>query len=128
MLCEYSFRQKAVDYFYKRFHLRSLTAVLNAPKLFKVKRNPKVWFTFNAMVKGKANTYVKMKKSKYCKNGVVPCKSMWKMVWINNWNNCSVMFRKIGVLEFLGRHAWWRSLLLRCAACSLKSYLRPSPS
>ena len=31
MDCEYSYRRKAVNYFYKKLHLRSLTGVLNAP-------------------------------------------------------------------------------------------------
>ena len=31
-------------------------------------------------VQGKVNSYAKM-RSKYCKKGVVPCKSMRKMIW-----------------------------------------------
>ena len=72
---------------------------------------------FYAKVQGKVNTNAKIKKSK----------SMWKMVWLNSWNNCSEMFWKIAVLNFLEKHAWWRPLLPRCAACSLELYWRPTP-
>ena len=47
-----------------------------ASGISKVKCNLKVKFTFYAKVQGKVNTYAKMKKSKYCKKGVVSCKSM----------------------------------------------------
>ena len=50
------------------------------------------------------------------------------MVWLNKWNSCSEIFRKIAVVEFLGRHTWWRSLLPRCAGCTLECYWRPTPS
>ena len=71
--CEYSYRRKAVNYFCQKPHLRSLTGVLKMLLQY-------------LKVQGKVNTYAKMKKSKYCKKGVKSHKSMWKMVWLNNWN------------------------------------------
>ena len=76
----------------------------------------------------KLNTSAKMKNSKYCKKGVVSCKNMWKMVWLNNRNNPFEMFRKIASFEFLEKDAWRRPLVPRCAACSLGSYWRPTLS
>ena len=52
----------------------------------------------------------------------------WKMVRLNNWNNCSEMFRKIAIPKFLGEHAWRRLFLPRCAAWSLEHYWRPTSS
>ena len=54
---------------------------------------------------------------KYCKKGLVTCKSMQKLVWLNSWNSCSEMFRKTAALKFLGKHAWWRPLLSMCTTC-----------
>ena len=45
-------------------------------------------------------------KSKYCKNGVVSCKSLQKLAWPNSQNSCSEMFQKKGVVKFLGKHEW----------------------
>ena len=84
--------------------------------------------TFYVKVQGKANTYAKMKKSKHCKKGVAFCKILWKMVWLKSSDNCSEMFQKIAVLKFLGKHAWWRPLLPRCATRSLEHYWRPTSS
>ena len=72
-------------------------------------------------MQGKVNTYAKM-KSKYCKKGVVSCKSMQKLVWLNSLNSYSEMFRKKAVLKFLGKHAWRRPLLSKFTACSLERY------
>ena len=48
-----------------------------------------------------------MKKSKYCKKGVLSCKNMWKMVSLKNWNMfwnvpkncCSLISREACVVE-----------------------------
>ena len=49
-----------------------------------------------------------------------------KIVWLNDRNNCSEIFhkiaRKVTVLKFPGKHAWWKPLLPRCAAWSLERY------
>ena len=94
----------------------------------KVTCNLKVKFTFYAKVQGKVNTYAKMKKSKHCKKDNDILQEHMKIVWLKRWDNCYEMFQKIAVLKFLGKHAWWRPLLPRCAAYSLERYWRPIPS
>ena len=90
----------------------------------KVKCNLKVKFTFYSKVQRKGSTYAKMKKRKYCKKGTLSCKSIWKIVWLNSWNNRSDMFQKIAVIKFTGKHACWRPLLPRCATCSPVTLLK----
>ena len=70
---------------------------------------------------GKVNTYAKQ-KSKYCKKGVVSCKSIRKLVWPNSHKNYSELFQKKAALKFLGKHAWQRPRLSRCTTCSLERY------
>ena len=65
-------------------------------------------------MQGIVNTYAKV-KSKYCKKGVVPCKSMRKLFWLKSSISCSEMFRKRAALKFLGKRAWWRTLLSMCS-------------
>ena len=84
-----------------------MTGVLNKLPLRLLKVN------FQAKAQGKVNTYAKMKRNKYCKKGLMSCKTMWKMVWLNSWHNCSDMFRKVIFLKFQGKHEWWRPLLPR---------------
>ena len=78
-------------------------------------------------VQGRVNVYAKM-KSKHCKKGVVPCKSMYKLVWLDIWNSFSLIFPKIVVLKFLGKYVRCRSLLSRCGTCSLEHYWRQTQS
>ena len=65
----------------------------------------KMWSILYAMVQGKVNTYWKVKR-KYCKKGVVSCKTMRKLFWLNIWNSSSEMLRNIVILKFLERY--WR--------------------
>ena len=85
-------------------------------RTFKVTCNLKVKFTFYTKVQGKVNTYAKMNKGNTARKTTLSCKNIWKIVWLKSWGDCYEMFQKIAVLKFLGKHAWWRPLLPRCAA------------
>ena len=87
----------------------------------------KKWSTFYTKAQRKVNVYAKV-KNEYCKKGVVSFKSLRKLIWLKIWNSCSDMFRKITVLTFPGKHAWWRPLFSSCTARRLERYLRENPS
>ena len=109
---------KGVNHFCKKLHLRSLTVVLNTLSgISKIEYILKVKFTFYAKAQGKVSTYARMMKSKYCKKDVASCKSMCEMIWLNRWNKCSEMFRKIANFKFEGG-----------AAGSLERHWKPTPS
>ena len=91
------------------------------------KCNLKVKDTFSTKEQGKVNTKAKV-KSKYYKERVESCKNIQKLIWLNSWNSCAEMFRKIATLKFLGKHAWCRPFLFRCTAYSLERYWRQTTS
>ena len=67
-------------------------------------------------------------KSKYYKKGVVSCKSMQNLIWLNSWTSCSEIFHNIVLGKFLRKYVWWRPLLCRCTTGSLERYWRQTLS
>ena len=55
-------------------------------------------------------------RKKYCKKGVVACKSIRKLIWLNIETAVLKCFKNI--LKFLGKHKWCRPLIFRCTAYS----------